>query len=106
MLTGFYGDADIPFLLGADFGVAVVLAGASSNPIPGIVDYVGKDVLVSQGMSGVSATDIVVTVQTSALPPTLPNRTALTVDGKAMRIRDSQPQGDGALTHLICELVK
>jgi hypothetical protein len=106
MLTGFYGDADIPFLLGADFGVAVVLAGAAENPIPGIVDYVGKDVLVSQGISGVSGTDIIVTVQTSKLPASLPNRTAVTVDGKAMRIRDSQQQGDGALTHLICELVK
>jgi hypothetical protein len=104
MLTGFYGDADIPFLLGEDFGVAVSIAGGDA--IPGIVDYVGKDVLVSQGVNGVSATDIVVTVQTSALPSGLKNKTLLVVDGKNMRLRDSQQQGDGALTHLICELVK
>lgn len=104
MLTGFYGDADIPLLLGEDFGVAVVIGARPA--IPGVVDYVGKDVLVSQGVGGVSATDIVVTVQTSALPTPLPNRsTLLTVDGKAMRLRDSQQQGDGALTHLICERV-
>lgn len=105
MLTGFYGDADIPFLLETDFGVAVVLAGAP-NLKAGIVDYVGKDVLVSQGVSGISATDIVISVQTSALPVPLPNRTPITVDGQAMRIRDSQPYGDGAMTHLLCELVK
>lgn len=105
MLTGFYGDADIPFLLGEDFGVPVLLAGMS-DPIPGIVDYVGKDVLVSQGVNGVSGTDIVVTVQTSALGGSPRNKTLLTVDGTAMRLRDSQQQGDGALTHLICELVK
>jgi hypothetical protein len=104
VLTGFYGDADIPFLLGADFGVAVVIG--IRPAIPGIVDYVGKDVIQSSGVSGVSATDIVVTVQTSALPSPLPNRsTLLTVDGKAMRLRDSQQQGDGAMTHLICERV-
>lgn len=108
MLTGFYGDADIPFLLGTDFGVAVVIA---SNPeLPGIVDYVGKDVLQSQGVSGISATDIVVSVQTSALPgypvPLRNKTTLLTVDGVACRLRDSVQQGDGALTHLVCEVVK
>jgi hypothetical protein len=101
MLTGFYGDADIPFLLGTDFGVAVVVSGVT---IPGIVDNVGKDSLLSQGISGVSGTEISVTVQTSALPK-VPNRTALTVDGKAMRLRDQNPLGDGALTHLLCEKV-
>lgn len=101
MLTGFYGDADIPFLLGTDFGVAVVIGGAM---IPGIVDNVGKDSLLSQGVSGVSGTEISVTVQTSALPK-VPNRTALTVDGKSMRLRDQQQLGDGALTHLLCEVV-
>lgn len=103
MLTGFYGDADIPFLLGEDFGVAVSIAGAPV--IPGIVDYVGKDVLVSQGVNGVSATDIIVTVQTTALGGALRNKTLLTVDGANLRLRDSQQQGDGALTHLICERV-
>lgn len=101
MLTGFYGDADIPFLLGTDFGVAVVI---NATTIPGIVDYVGKDSLVSQGISGVSGTEITVAVQTSALPK-VPNRTPLTVDGKSMRIRDQQPVGDGAITHLLCEVV-
>lgn len=104
MLTGFYGDADIPFLLGTDFGVAVVIGG---NPtIPGIKDLVGKDVIQSQGVSGVSATDIIVSVQTSALPAHLKNKTTLTVDGVAMRLRDRLQEGDGALTHLVCELVK
>jgi hypothetical protein len=104
MLTGFYGDADIPFLLGEDFGVAVSINGG--DPIPGIKDFVGKDVLVSQGVNGVSATEITVSVQTTALPPNLRNKTLLTVDGVAMRLRDSQAQGDGAITHLLCELVK
>ena len=101
MLTGFYGDADIPFLLGADFGVTVVIA---SVTIPGIVDNVGKDSLVSQSVSGVSGTEITVTVQTSALPK-VPNRTLLTVDGRNMRLRDSNPEGDGALTKLLCEVM-
>lgn len=95
---GFFGDSDIPALL-ADFGVPVVMG---ATQVLGIVDYVGKDVLVSQGVSGVSGTDIVVAVQTSAWPK-VPNRTALTVDGVAMRLRDQQQVGDGALTHLICE---
>jgi hypothetical protein len=101
MLTGFYGDADIPFLLGTDFGVAVVISGQT---IPGIVDNVGKDSLLSQGVSGVSSTEILVYVQTSALPK-VPNRTALTVDGKSMRLRDQNQAGDGAVTHLLCEIV-
>jgi hypothetical protein len=102
MLTGFYGDADIPFLLSEDFGVAVVIG---ATHLPGIVDYMGRDVLQSLGVAGVSGTDIVVSVQTSALPTPLHNRAALTVDGKAMRLRDQQQQGDGAITHLICERV-
>jgi hypothetical protein len=106
VLTGYFGDADIAFLLGNDFGVAVVVNGVT---IPGIKDEVGKDQLLSQGISGVSGTDISVTVQTSALraaQPNLPNRTAITVDGVAMRLRDQNPLGDGALTHLLCELIK
>lgn len=95
---GFFGDSDIPTLL-ADFGVPVVIGGKTQL---GIVDYVGKDVLLSQGVSGVSGTDIVVSVQTSALPK-VPNRAPLTVDGVAMRLRDQQQTGDGAITHLICE---
>ena len=39
MLTGYYGDADIPFLLGEDFGVVVVCAGVTTV---GIKDEVGK----------------------------------------------------------------
>jgi hypothetical protein len=104
MLTGFYGDADIPLLLAADFGVAVRIAGMSVD-IPGIPDYVGKDVLLASGISGISATDIVVSVQTSILPKPLRNKTALTVDGASMKLRDSLQTGDGAITHLLCEVV-
>jgi hypothetical protein len=107
MLTGFYGDADIPFLLGTDFGVAVVIG--AGDPLPGIVDYIGKDVLQSQGVSGISATDIVVSMQTSALPgypvPLRNKSTLLTVDDVPCRVRDSVQQGDGGLTHVICERV-
>jgi hypothetical protein len=99
-LTGFYADADIPFLMG-DFGVSVVIDGVT---LLGIVDNVGKDSLVSQSVSGVSGTEITVTVQTSALPK-VPNRTLLVVDGKNMRLRDSNPEGDGALTKLLCEVM-
>ncbi len=106
MLTGFYGDADIPLLM-ADFGVAVAIAGFSpSIPLIGIVDYEGKDVLVSQGTGGVSGTDITVHIQTSTLPPNLRNKTLITVDGKAMRIRDQNQVGDGAITKILCEVVK
>lgn len=104
MLTGFYGDADIPAML-ADFGVAVVIAGSPPTTMLGIVDYVGKDVLLSQGVSGVSGTEITVTVQTSKLPLGLKNKHLLTVDGKSMRIRDQNQEGDGALTKLLCEVV-
>lgn len=104
-LTGFYADADIPLLL-ADFGVAVIVG---STPLLGIVDYVGKDVLAAGGISGISGTDILVTMQTSALPgyptPLRNKSTLVTVDGVACRLRDSQQVGDGALTHLICERV-
>jgi hypothetical protein len=99
-LTGFYADADIPFMMG-DFGVSVVCDGVTTL---GIVDYIGKDSLLSQGVSGVSGTEISVTVQTSAWPK-VPNRTAVTVDGKSMRIRDQNQEGDGALTKVLCELV-
>lgn len=99
-LTGFYADADIPFMMG-DFGVSVV---CGSTETLGIVDNVGKDSLVSQSVSGVSGTEITVTVQTSKWPK-VPNRTALTVDGKSMRLRDQNPVGDGALTHLLCEVM-
>lgn len=106
MLTGFYGDADIPLLL-ADFGVAVAIAGYSpAVPLIGIVDYEGKDVLVSQGMGGVSGTDITVWIQTSTLPTPLRNKTLITVDGKSMRIRDQNQYGDGALTKILCEVVR
>jgi hypothetical protein len=103
-LTGYFADADLPFLLGEDFGVLVVIGVAPA--FPGIVDKVGKDVLTSSGASGVSGVDITVSVQTSVLPANLKNRATLTVDGVAMRLRDQNPQGDGAITHLLCELVK
>jgi hypothetical protein len=96
-LTGFYADADIPFMMG-DLGVSVVCSGVTTL---GIVDNVGKDSLVSQSVSGVSGTEITVTVQTSAWPD-VPNRTPIVVDGKAMFIRDQNREGDGALTKVLC----
>jgi hypothetical protein len=99
-LTGFYADADIPFMMG-DFGVSVVCGAVTTL---GIVDNVGKDSLVSQSVSGVSGTEITVTVQTSAWTK-VPNRTLLTVDGVNMRLRDQNQEGDGALTKLLCELM-
>jgi hypothetical protein len=106
MLTGFYGDADIPAMM-VDFGVAVVIAGFSPTvPLVGIVDYEGKDVLATQGVGGVSGVDITVWIQTSTLPANLRNKALLTVDGKAMRIRDQNPIGDGAMTKILCEVVR
>ena len=106
MLTGFYGDADIPFIMG-DWGVAVAIAGYSPIiPLVGIVDREGKDVLNSQGVGGVSGTDITVWIQTTTLPANLRNKTLITVDGASMRIRDQNPHGDGALTRILCEVVK
>ncbi len=51
-------------------------------------------------------TDITVHIQTSTLPPNLRNKTLITVDGKAMRIRDQNQVGDGAITKILCEVVK
>jgi hypothetical protein len=102
MPPAFYGDEDIPDLL-ADLGVPVVIEGC--KPMNGLRDGAGRDVLASGNVAGISATDIVVTVQTSALPKGLKNRTPLTVEGECMRLRDSLPEGDGAMTHLICERV-
>jgi hypothetical protein len=96
----YYGDADIPALL-ADFGRPVVLAGAPNLKL-GLIDFVGKDVLQSMNVSGIAGTTVTVSVQTSALPSPLPMRTAITVDGAAMFIRDRLQEGDGALTHLFC----
>ena len=101
-LTGIYGDADIPFLLGEDFGVAVVCNGVTTV---GIKDQVGKDSLLSSGVSGVSGTEITVTVQTSAFP-TVPNRTAITVDGSPFFIRDQQLEGDGGTMKILCSVTK
>ena len=96
-LTGFYADADIPFMMG-DFGVSVVCSGVTTL---GIVDIVGKDFIASQSVSGVSGKEITVTVQTSAFPD-VPNRTPITIDGRAMFIRDQNQEGDGALTKILC----
>lgn len=101
----YFEDQDIPSLF-ADLGVPVVIspAGAPSVTTVGIPDFVGRDALNPMGAAGVSAVTITVTVQTSQLPPDLPNATPLTVDGVAMKIRDRLPEGDGALTHLLCEV--
>jgi hypothetical protein len=101
----FFGDADLNAVM-ADalaIGAAVPVVIGSNDPIPGFLDEEGRNVLLSGGIGGASGTEIVISVQTNALPASLPNRTALTVDGRAMRLRDSQPHDDGALTRLICE---
>jgi len=97
MLTGFYADTDIPFMMG-DFGVSVVCSGVTTL---GIVDNVGKDSIVSQSVSGVSGKEITVTVQTSAFPAVL-NREPIVVDGQLFFIRDQNQEGDGALTKIFC----
>jgi hypothetical protein len=101
-LTGIYGDADLPYLLGEDFGVVVVCAGVTTV---GIKDQVGKDSLLSSGISGVSGTEISITVQTSVWP-VVPNRTPLTVDGAAMFIRDQQLEGDGGTMKILCSVTR
>ncbi|SRR5579863_2469496 len=106
-MTTFFEEADTAAIfadaLTRGLGVAVVIG--SSNLV-GIVDYVGKDVLASMGVASVSGRTITVSIQTSTLPSPLPNRsTTLTVDGVSYRLRDSLQQGDGALTHLLCEAV-
>ena len=102
----FFGDADLSAMMAdaLEIGAAVAVVIGTNDPIPGFVDEEGRNVLLSGGIGGASATDIVVTVQTSALPASLPNRTALTVDSRNMRLRDSQPHDDGAMPRLICEL--
>jgi len=102
----YFGDNDITTIFqdakSRGLGVNVSIAGGA--PIVGMVDYVGRDVLQSLNIAGISGVTITVTVQTSALPsPPLRNRTTLTVDGQNMILRDSQLDGDGALTHLLCE---
>jgi len=86
-------------------GLAVAVSIAGGDPIPGIVDYVGRDVLQSMNVAGISGTQITVAVQTSKLPVSLRNRTLLTVEQQNMMLRDSQTEGDGALTNLLCERV-
>jgi hypothetical protein len=94
----FFRDSDIPTLL-ADFGRPVVIG---STNLVGIVDYVGRDVLPSMNISGISAEVITVAVQTSALPTGAVNNAAITVDGASFKIRDMQSVGDGAVTHILC----
>lgn len=100
----YFRDADVTALfqdaVARGLAVAVVIG---ATQLSGIVDWVGRDVLASLNVAGVSATTITVTVQTSALPSPLPNKTALTVAGQAMVLRDRLQEGDGALTHLFCE---
>jgi len=99
-MPSFFRDSDIPALL-RDFGVPVKIG--SAKPFMGIVDYVGRDVLLNMNISGVSGKTITVTVQTSVLPDPLPNKTPLVVDKQSMVLRGSAQEGDGALTHLVCE---
>jgi len=102
-----YADNDLAAII-ADAqatGMAVTIV-IGTTQLSGFVDFEGRDVLLSGGVSGASATDITVAVQTSALPSGgLKNRTPLTVDGAPMRLRDSQLRGDGGLTYLTCEQV-
>ena len=95
----YFQDSDITLMLN-DIGVPVVIG---TTNLKGLVNYVGRDVLQQLNIIGISATTITVTVQTSALPSSLPNRTALVVEGQNMRLRDSVQEDDGALTHLLCE---
>lgn len=95
----FFADADIAAML-ADIGRPIVIG---STTLPGLIDIVGRDVLLSMGIAGISGNATTVSVQTSALPSGARNTSAITVDGVAMHIRDMQPSGDGALTHLLCE---
>lgn len=95
----FFADADIAAML-ADIGRPIVIG---STTLPGLIDIVGRDVLLSMGIAGVSANATTVSVQTSALPSGARNKDPITVDGAAMHIRDMQASGDGALTHLLCE---
>jgi hypothetical protein len=92
-------DCDIPFLL-KETGKWIEIAG--SPRFKGIIDIVGKDQLQTLQISGVSGTVKSVFCQTTALPAGLKNRTALIVDGDPMMLRDSQPEGDGAITVLYC----
>lgn len=99
----FMGNSDIEamFLDLASIGGSVPVV-IGSTTILGVRDMVGRDVLETLGVTGVSGTTITVTCQTTMLP-TLTPRMALTVDGENMRLRNFQPEGDGALTHLLCE---
>ncbi|MBS0364907.1 MAG: hypothetical protein JSR67_03675 [Proteobacteria bacterium] len=98
-MTSIFQDSDIPGMIAA-FGVPVVIG---QTTLSGMRDEAGRDVLNPLTVAGVSATAIVVWVQTSALPPNLPNAFPCTVDGENFVIRDRLPYGDGALTHLLCE---
>lgn len=96
----FFADGDIAVML-ADIGRPVVIAG---HTIKGLIDIVSRDVLLSMGIAGISATVTSVTVQTSSLPSGTHNTEAITVDGISLKIRDMQQTGDGALTHILCEV--
>ena len=102
MAPSYYMDSDIPFLL-KETGVWIELPGAPR--FKGIVDYVGKEQLQTLQIAGITGTVISALVQTSALPANLKNKTPLNVDGQAMILRDSNPEGDGAVTVLFCERV-
>jgi hypothetical protein len=102
-MTTFMGDADIATMfadLSANGGAVSVVIGATT--VLGVRDMVGRDVLQSLGVTGITGTTITVTCQTTALPALTPLM-ALTVDGANMRLRAFEPEGDGALTHLLCE---
>ncbi len=98
-MPAYFGDADLAPLL-ADMGRPVQINGKT---VQGIVDYVGKDALAVMGIAGISGRVITVAAQTSALPSGTRNKSAVMVDGVAYHVRDMQQQGDGAMTHLLCE---
>jgi hypothetical protein len=92
-------DADIATML-ADIGRPIIIGTMTLN---GLIDIVGRDALFAMGVAGVSGETITVVVQTSAIPAGTKNKGAITVDGRAMHIRDMQASGDGATTHILCE---
>lgn len=96
MTTPALGDADIAAML-ADIGVPFVYNSTSGKCV---VDRDGNNYLVQYGINGVSGTKITAYVQTSAFAP-LVNGASCTVDGDTWKIRDSQPFGDGAVTHVL-----
>lgn len=91
-----FGAGDIPALL-RQLGVPVSVGTVAAR---GLVDRRGRDVLDENGMAGVGVTDVVVTIETGALPVAVGG--SIVVNEEDLKVAALRKIEDGMLTEIVC----